>query len=100
MEKIRRAIGTIERMIDDSGIYGNPTLTQEAAEDLLLAKKTLKKQIPREPINRSDSVWICRACPECYEIVGLIDKRNDTGGFIYPACKCGQVIDWSVIHDE
>lgn len=95
MQKIERAISTIERILDESGIYGNPTLTHEAAEDLLEAKKALQKQIKMVPADRSDGIWVCKACPVCYEIVALIDKRHDTGGFVFPACKCGQVIDWS-----
>lgn len=44
MDKTENAIKTLERILDDSGIYGAPTLTPEAAEGILYALEVLKKK--------------------------------------------------------
>ena len=71
--------------------------TSEMAEFEAIAIEALERQIPKEPIDLEDKMWVC---PVCYNDLlhkwekyptKLMPKSNGL-----PYClSCGQAIDWS-----
>ena len=71
------------RFIDDSGIYGNPELTDEMYKALWVAIKALERQMPKKP---AENGWLF--CPICGRDI-LMDRFNYCP-------NCGQAIDWEL----
>jgi hypothetical protein len=58
-------------------------------EDIDLAIKALKKQIPKKPINQSS--W--KACPVCTQGISVTKKTPSPSAVEY-CFHCGQKLDW------
>lgn len=85
---MKRVLETLDRLIDDNGLYGNPKLTDEAIEDLWKASEAVDKQIPKKPIFNLLYEWF--ECPECGGVVSFDSYTK------YDYCPyCGTKVDWS-----
>lgn len=83
MDKISESIeamGTMKLDKSISLVYG---------KDIELAIKSLKKQLPKKPINQS--TW--KACPACNQGLGVNNKTPNPKAIAY-CFHCGQKLDW------
>ena len=67
--------------------YGQGTF-REQEEALVMAIKSLEKQIPKKPIERIKMIGLDKGgkCPVCQKYV------NNHNHWLY--CECGQKLDW------
>ena len=94
---------SILRIINDSGIYGNPELTKEAEDALFMAAEVLEKQIPKKVEQTIDNSWgISTKQPVCPVCDYYVTKTYFFGeGEKITYCDhCGQAIDWSDWSDD
>ncbi|SHF55985.1 hypothetical protein SAMN02745133_02973 [Desulforamulus putei DSM 12395] len=83
MDKISESIeamGTMKLDKSISLVYG---------KDIDLAIKSLKKQVPKKPIDQS--TW--KACPTCNQGIGVNNKTPNPKAIAY-CFHCGQKLDW------
>ena len=66
-------------------------VTSDDAEALILAIKSLEKQIPKTPVDNIEQEWF--ECPTCGKVVVTYydGKRHH--------CRCGQSLKWEDIDD-
>lgn len=73
-------------------------------EAMNMAIEALEKQIPkkaeirrvRHPVYGPAYGWCCPTCGNVVEV----DDNEYYKTELYPACECGQIIDWSDVLDE
>ena len=81
----KEAIDRISFMID------KVKMSKKDGYALIMARQSLKKQMPKKPTLTNNENWYFYKCPNCNN--GII-KSNDDGKF--PYCHlCGQALDWS-----
>ena len=62
----------------------------------------IEKQIPKKPVRKIfkerffGNIQVLDACPTCGNAIEVEDNEG-FGHEVYPACRCGQIIDWTGI---